>query len=69
MFKWSDVMAQDEHVKDLQREAEVERQARSLSTSITQSAAWPSRLVHRLGHQLVNWGCYLQSHTRSVVHN
>ena len=69
MFKWSDVIAQNEHVKDLQRETDLERQTQLLPTPAKADAQVSATLVHWLGHQLVNWGCHLHRHAQLALHH
>ena len=60
-IKWTDVMAQKEHVNDLLREAEQERLARQ-AARLAPTARLLWRIESAVGHWLVDTGCRLQGH-------
>jgi hypothetical protein len=61
MIKWTDLEAQQEHVKDLLHEAEAERLAQQLSQP--RRSNWYAALLIDVGQWLVDFGCSLQART------
>jgi hypothetical protein len=60
MLRWTDLCAERERCKDLQREAEIERLIRQVRVSHVKRASLYCRALTWLGHQLVTWGYRLQ---------